>query len=64
MCSQEYQNHFQSKALILFNYMKAQTDEETIKEKPEASRRWLMRFKESCIQTSKCKVNRQVIQKL
>lgn len=38
MYSQQYQNHFQGKALNLSDSMKAQKDEETIKEKSEGSR--------------------------
>lgn len=56
MCSQvEDQNHFHSKALIL-NSVTAQRNEETIKEKSETSRGWLVRFKERCSQSPDIKV--------
>lgn len=55
MCSQvEDQNHLQSKALIL-NSVTAQRNE-TIKEKSETSRGWLVRFKERCSPSPDIKV--------
>ena len=56
----------QSKALMLFNYIKDKQSEEAAEEKSETIRSWVMRLKEgNHLDSTKSKVNQQaLIQKL